>query len=85
MSQEPKAESQDTINEREWASSWNWSAAGFYSSRADNRLWVPKRPMTGMGQAINLGHPGAKTFIGGMLIAPVVVILAVAMLVLYAR
>ena len=68
------SESQDAINQREWESSWNWSANGFYSSAADNRLWVPKRPVTGSGQAINLGHPNAKLFIAGLLIAPLVLI-----------
>jgi uncharacterized membrane protein len=67
-------ESQDVINQREWESSWNWSASGFYSSKADNRLWVPKRPVTGSGNAINLGHPGAKAMIAGVLIAPLVLI-----------
>jgi len=79
------AESQDAINEREWNSSWNWSAAGFYSSKADNRLWVPKRPATGIGQAINLGHPGAKLFIAGVLIAPVIIIAGVVFAAIYAR
>jgi uncharacterized membrane protein len=83
MGQEPQNEPQDVINEREWASPWNWSASGFYSSEADNRLWVPKRPMTGSGHAINLGHPGARTFIIGMLIVPAVIIVLVVLLMLY--
>jgi uncharacterized membrane protein len=52
-------ESQDEINEREWNSLINWSGVG-YSSKLDTRLWVPKRPMTGEGQALNFGHPQAK-------------------------
>jgi hypothetical protein len=32
MGQEPQNEPQDVINEREWASPWNWSASGFYSN-----------------------------------------------------
>ena len=84
MGQQPQTESQDAINDREWASSWNWSAKGFYSSKADSRLWVPKRPMTGSGQAINLAHQGAKTFIGGILLVPIAVLLAVA-LTIFAR
>jgi uncharacterized membrane protein len=77
-------EPQDVINEREWKSPWNWSASGFYSSKADNRLWVPKRPVTGSGQAINLGHPAARTFIGGMLITPLVFILLIVALAFFA-
>ena len=48
-------------------------------------LWVPKRPMTGIGQAINLAHPGAKTFIAGILIMPTVVALVVVGLLLFGK
>jgi uncharacterized membrane protein len=77
-------ESQDVINQREWETSWNWSASGFYSSKVDSRLWVPKRPVTGSGQAINLGHPGARLFVAGILIAPLVVIAAIVLATAYA-
>lgn len=78
-------ESQDMINQREWESSWNWSASGFYSSAADSRLWVPKRPVTGSGHALNLGHPGAKAMIAGVLIAPLVLIAVVVFATVYAN
>jgi uncharacterized membrane protein len=78
-------ESQDAINQREWESSWNWSASGFYSSKADNRLWVPKRPLTGSGQAINLAHPGAKMLIASLLIVPAIIIVVVVALAVYAN
>jgi uncharacterized membrane protein len=56
------AESEDAINQQEWEQPVNWSGwFGSYSSRRDTRLWVPKRPMTGTGMAINFGHPSAKT------------------------
>ena len=75
-----ESESQDAINEREWSSSWNWSRSGFYSSKADNRLWVPKRPGTGIGQALNVGHPGAKVTIAGLLITPAAFVLLLVLL-----
>jgi len=52
---------------------------GSYSSMLDTRLWVPKRPMTGTGQALNFGHPGARTFILGMCIVPAALLLALAL------
>lgn len=82
---DPAVDSQDVINQREWESSWNWSASGFYSSRADSRLWVPKRPGTGSGQALNMGHRRAKVVVAGVLIAPVTILVAVVLLVLYAK
>ncbi len=64
-------DSQDVINQREWDQPANWSGwLGAYSSKLDSRLWVPKRAMTGTGQALNFGHPGAKMFIAGMCIVP---------------
>jgi uncharacterized membrane protein len=78
-------EFQDVINQREWDSSWNWSASGFYSSKVDSRLWVPKRPGTGIGQAINLGHSGAKLFIAGVLIAPVTILAAIVFAAIYSN
>ena len=52
--------SRDELNQQEWNSSWNWSASGFYSSRQDTRLWVPKRGIAGSGMALNFGHRSAK-------------------------
>ncbi len=79
------AESQDVINQREWDSPWNWSEYGFYSSKVDSRLWVPKRAGTGIGQAINLAHSGAKLFIAGVLIAPVTILAAIVFAAVYAN
>jgi hypothetical protein len=51
-------------NETEWHNPDNWhdhkvlglTFGGFYGSRADSRLWVPKRnPKT--GKTLNLDHP----------------------------
>lgn len=77
-------ESQDVVNQREWESSWNWSASGFYSSTLDGRLWVPKRPVTGSGHALNLGHSGAKLVIAAILVVPVVIVAAIVFATVYA-
>ena len=55
--------SQSQTNQTEWQDEQNWvSWFGIYSSRADSRLWVPKR-MPAMGWTIYFGHPkGAVTF-----------------------
>ena len=56
-----RADSEDAINQWEWEQPVNWTGwFGAYSSKRDTRLWVPKRPMTGSGMALNLGHPSAK-------------------------
>jgi len=74
MSEEP-VDPQDAINQREWEQPVNWSGwFGSYSSTVDSRLWVPKRPMTGTGQALNFGHPGARTFVAGMCIIPLALV-----------
>ena len=67
---------QETINQREWDNPANW--AGWlraYRSKADTRLWVPKR--FGIGQALNLAHPGAKVFLAGMAIIPLALVGAI--------
>jgi uncharacterized membrane protein len=75
MSAQP-VDPQAVVNEREWEQPANWSGwFGAYSSRLDNRLWVPKRPMTGTGQALHFGDPGARTLIVGMCIVPAALLL----------
>jgi uncharacterized membrane protein len=75
---EPTREPQDLIDQREWEKPANWAHwFGAYSSRQDSRLWVPKRPMTGTGWALNFAHPGAKTFLIGMGIVPATLLLVV--------
>ena len=69
-------DSQDAINQREWDDPLNWSGPfGGYSSKCDTRLWVPKRPMTGEGQALNFAHLGATTVIAGICIMPAAILL----------
>lgn len=66
------ADSEDSINQWEWEQPTNWSGLfGAYSSRRDTRLWVPKRPMTGAGMALNFGHPSARTTFAAMCAVPV--------------
>jgi uncharacterized membrane protein len=66
-----RVDRQDEINQREWEQLANWSGwFGAYSSRVDSRLWVPKRPKTGIGDTVNFGHPGAKTVVATMCIVP---------------
>jgi uncharacterized membrane protein len=79
----PPAESQDAINQHEWENPLNWSGPfGAYSSKLDARLWVPKRPMHGTGQAINVAHPGAKVVIAGLCIMPAALVLMLVILAL---
>jgi uncharacterized membrane protein len=75
------AESEDAINQREWERPVNWSGwFGSYSSRRDTRLWVPKRPMTGSGMALNFGHPSARTTFAAMCAVPAGLLLLVLLL-----
>ena len=63
--------SEDAINQEEWERPTNWTGwFGAYSSRRDTRLWVPKRPMTGTGLALNFGHPSAKVVMAAMCSVP---------------
>jgi uncharacterized membrane protein len=76
-------EPQGAINQREWENPLNWSGPfGAYSSKLDDRLWVPKRSMHGAGQAINVAHPGAKIFIAGLCIMPAALVLMLVLLAL---
>ena len=65
---------QDDINQSEWSKSANWSALS-YSSRADSRLFVPKR--RSFGWTINFGHAGGKFVFGAFLALPAIIILGV--------
>jgi uncharacterized membrane protein len=50
---------------------------GSYSSESDTRLWVPKRPLTGSGQALNFSHPQAKWFVAAMLMIPAAIFVTI--------
>lgn len=51
---------QEDINQTEWSNPQNGSGPklfGIYSSKTDERLWVPNRKPS-WGWTINVGHPG---------------------------
>ena len=74
-------ETQDQINDREWNRIENWSGPfGSYSSKADTRLWVPKRPMTGTGSTLNFGQTGAKTAVAAMFVPAAAVVVMLVLL-----
>ena len=61
---------QEDINQSEWSKPQNWSGPklfGIYSSKADKRLWVPKR-IPSWGWTINVGHPGGLALLVGILV-----------------
>ena len=73
---------QDQINFNEWSNPDNWSDnfLGFYFSKRDSRVWVPKR-LPWMGWTVNLGRPGGvawlvATIIGLPLLVVLVIVLA---------
>ena len=62
--------SQDEINDAEWADAKNWGGwFDSYSSKADNRIWVPKRDPR-MGQTLNFAHAAAWGALLGLSIVP---------------
>ncbi len=66
---------QDEINEKEWGNPDNWSGPGFYFSKKDSRVWVPKS-IPWMGWTLNLGHPtGAYLLLASIIGIPLLIIL----------
>ena len=47
---------QDEINEKEWGNPDNWAGPGFYFSKRDSRVWVPKS-IPWMGWTLNIARP----------------------------
>ena len=66
---------QDEQNDQEWANPTNWRGPlSIYSSKADDRIWVPKRdPRTGM--TLNFAHRGARWSLLGLFIVPLAFVL----------
>ena len=66
---------QDDINQNEWNDPKNWSTLT-YSSRVDNRIFVPKR--RGFGVTMNFGHKNGKivfiVLIAALITAPLVIL-----------
>jgi len=52
---------QDESNRKEWEDSDNWSGPGFYFSKKDSRVWVPKS-IPWMGWTLNIGQPAGAYF-----------------------
>jgi uncharacterized membrane protein len=66
---------QDEINEREWANPANWHGRlCIYSSKADDRVWVPKRNPA-MGLTLNFAHRAAWWSLLGLSIIPLAFVL----------
>ena len=68
---------QKEINNKEWKNPDNWSgsAIGFYFSKKDDRVWVPKS-IPWMGWTLNLGQPaGARWLVGFLVGIPLTVII----------
>jgi uncharacterized membrane protein len=64
-------DSQEAVNAREWQDQTNWRS-GFYFSKRDSRLWVPKA--VGSGSTFNFAHPGVKWAVACGLAVPVVLL-----------
>ena len=80
MTASRKVVSQDQINEQEWADPKNWRARFcIYSSKADTRIWVPKRNPR-MGLTLNFAHRGAWWSLLGLSIVPLGLVLFFALL-----
>ena len=60
--------SEETTNQQEWEKEENWSdpTFGVYFSKADSRVWVPKK--IGVGWTLNMGHPHAAWWLIGLFI-----------------
>jgi len=66
---------QDQINEHEWADPKNWRGwLCVYSTKADNRTWVPKRNPR-MGSTLNFARAGAWWSLLGLSIIPLAFVL----------
>ena len=57
---------QEANNQVEWSNPDNWSC-GFYFSKRDSRIWVPK-PIPWMGWTLNIGTRGGAWWLLGFII-----------------
>lgn len=65
---------QKSINREEWKKSENWSL-GFYFSKRDSRVWVPKA-VPWMGWTINIGQKGGALWLIAFLVGiPLLIVL----------
>ena len=74
-------EEQDQINEQEWENLDNWTLpVGFYFSKKDSRVMVPKRAKW-MGWTFNLGQPAGAWWFLGCVLAPTLILTATLLLI----
>ena len=69
---------QEAINQAEWRSPENWSC-GFYFSKRDSRIWVPK-PSPWMGWTLNIGTRGGALWLLGFIIGLPLLTLAIGLI-----
>jgi uncharacterized membrane protein len=66
---------QDEINEKEWGNPDNWAGPGFYFSKRDSRVWVPKS-IPWMGWTLNIARPmGAYLLLAFIIGIPLFIII----------
>ena len=71
-------------NDAQWNNAQNWAGPklfAVYFSKADSRLWVPKR-IPWMGWTLNLGHPKGAVWLVGIIVGIVLLQIAVLLIVL---
>jgi uncharacterized membrane protein len=66
---------QDAINRAEWKNPDNWSG-GFYFSKKDSRVWVPKS-IPWMGWTLNIGTTAGACWLLGLVIGLPVLVIAI--------
>ena len=73
ISTRPPSVNQNELNHQEWENTENWSL-GFYFSKRDSRVWVPKHPPW-MGWTPNIGqHAGAAWLLGFLIGLPILLL-----------
>ena len=67
---------QKEINKKEWENTESWSGGllGFYFSKKDTRIWVPKSNPK-MGWTVNTAHPAGPRWIFFFLLLPFFILL----------
>ena len=69
---------QDETNQAEWQNPENWSGSvlGIYFSKADTRIWVPKKPKWA-GWTLNLAKPAGVWWLFILLLLPFFILLGI--------
>jgi uncharacterized membrane protein len=79
---DPQPTAQSDIDRAEWANPANWSdsAIGFYFSKKDSRILVPKRNPA-LGWTLNLAHGAGAAWLLVSMLAPSLVLALIVVLV----